>query len=46
VFHNPRVGWDVDFMKAPRAQADIGMENNAKGAWGYAGADLGKDSLK
>jgi hypothetical protein len=30
MFHNPRVGWDVDFMKPVRVLAGIGMENNAK----------------
>jgi hypothetical protein len=30
VFHNPRVGWEVDFMKAACILDLIGMENNAK----------------
>jgi hypothetical protein len=30
VVHNPRVGWDVDFMKAAGVVDPVGTEKNAK----------------
>jgi hypothetical protein len=30
VFHNPQVGWEVNFMKAPGVLEEIKLENNAK----------------